>query len=66
MALLDMYGYVDRDGDGWREQPNGEPLVIVRRTNPDGLQRQLDALWQKNLKAVGLKVSSRSRSGRRT
>jgi len=56
MALLDMYGYVDRDGDGFREQPNGEPLLIVRRTHSEGLQRQLDALWQKNLKAVGLNV----------
>ncbi|MEO5882680.1 MAG: ABC transporter substrate-binding protein [Caldimonas sp.] len=56
MALLDIFGYVDRDGDGFRELPNGEPLLIVRRTHSDGLQRQLDALWQKNLKAIGLKV----------
>ena len=56
MALLDMYGYVDRDGDGWRELPDGEPLTIVRRTHSEGLQRALDALWQKNLKAVGLRV----------
>jgi ABC-type transport system substrate-binding protein len=55
-ALLDMYGYVDRNGDGWRELPDGQPLVIVRRTHSEGLQRSLDALWQKNLKAVGLKV----------
>jgi ABC-type transport system substrate-binding protein len=27
-ALLDLYGYVDRDGDGWREQPDGQPLVL--------------------------------------
>ena len=35
-ALLDMYGYVDRDGDGWREQPNGQPLTleVVDRTRP--------------------------------
>ena len=35
-ALLDMYGYVDRDGDGWREQPNGQPLTleVVDRTQP--------------------------------
>ena len=26
-ALLDLYGYVDRDGDGWREQPDGSPLL---------------------------------------
>jgi ABC-type transport system substrate-binding protein len=24
-ALLDLYGYVDRNGDGWREQPDGRP-----------------------------------------
>ena len=22
-ALLDLYGYVDRDGDGWRDLPDG-------------------------------------------
>ena len=26
-ALLDIYGYVDRNGDGWREQPDGKPLA---------------------------------------
>jgi hypothetical protein len=25
-ALLDLFGYVDRDGDGWRELPDGKPL----------------------------------------
>ena len=30
-ALLDMYGYVDRDGDGWRELPDGKPLVLEMR-----------------------------------
>ena len=55
-ALLDLYGYVDRDGDGWRDQPDGKPLVLVRNTQPDASQRQLDELWQKNMNAVGLKV----------
>ena len=27
-ALLDLYGYVDRDGDGWRDMPDGSPLVL--------------------------------------
>ena len=27
-ALLDLYGYVDKDGDGWRERPDGSPLVL--------------------------------------
>ena len=55
-ALLDMYGYLDRDGDGWREQPDGSPLVLVRATQPDATQRQLDEVLQKNMTAVGLKM----------
>ena len=55
-ALLDMFGYRDRDGDGWRELPNGQPMVIVRNTQSDSQYRQLDELWQKNLSAVGLKL----------
>ena len=55
-ALLDLYGYIDRDGDGWRDLPDGQPLVLVRNTQPDASQRQLDELWQKNMNAVGLKI----------
>ena len=55
-ALLDMHGYVDRDGDGWREQPDGQPLKLVRRTMPDSSERQLDELWQKNMAAIGINV----------
>ena len=38
-ALLDLYGYVDRDGDGWREQPDGRPLVLEYATQPDQHER---------------------------
>jgi ABC-type transport system substrate-binding protein len=55
-ALLDLYGYVDRDGDGWREQPDGSPLVLQCGTQPDQLSRQLDELWQKNLTAIGIRI----------
>ena len=55
-ALLDMYGYLDRDGDGWREQPDGTPLMLVRRTLSDPSERQLDELWQKNMAAIGVQV----------
>ncbi|MGE5617152.1 MAG: ABC transporter substrate-binding protein, partial [Bacillota bacterium] len=27
-GLLDLYGYIDRDGDGWREAPDGAPLEV--------------------------------------
>ncbi len=55
-ALLDLYGYLDRDGDGFRELPDGSPLLFESLTTPDQFQRALDELWQKNLAAVGLRV----------
>ena len=55
-ALLDLYGYVDRDGDGWREQPDGAPLVLEYASQPDQLSRQLAELWQKSMKAIGLRM----------
>ncbi len=55
-ALLDLYGYVDKDGDGWRDQPDGRPLVLESLTTPELFQRQIDEIYQKNLAAVGLKL----------
>ena len=59
-ALLDLYGYVDRDGDGWRELPDGKPMVIEFATTPDALSRQFDELWKKNLDAVGIRLRMRT------
>lgn len=55
-ALLDLYGFVDRDGDGWRDQPDGSPLVIEYATQPDDLSRQLITQWQKNMDAIGIRM----------
>jgi ABC-type transport system substrate-binding protein len=55
-ALLDMYGYIDRDGDGWREMPDGSPLVLTRNTEPNALSRAIDELWDKALAAIGIKL----------
>jgi ABC-type transport system substrate-binding protein len=55
-ALLDMYGYVDKDGDGWRDLPDGRPLVLVRNTQSDSLSRSIDELWDKALRAIGIKL----------
>jgi ABC-type transport system substrate-binding protein len=54
-ALLDLFGYVDRDGDGWRDQPDGQPLVLDRASQPDQVARELLALWNKDLAAVGIR-----------
>ena len=55
-ALLDLYGYVDRDGDGWREQPDGTPLVLRYATQPDHASRALVEQWQKNMDAIGIRI----------
>ena len=55
-ALLERFGYRDRDGDGYREAPDGKPLVLERWSAPTSLARQEDELWKKNLDAIGLKV----------
>ena len=55
-ALLDLYGYVDRDGDGWREQPDGQPLLLEWASQPDSLSRQIDELTKKALDAIGIRV----------
>jgi ABC-type transport system substrate-binding protein len=59
-GLLDAYGYIDRNGDGWREQPDGSPLVLEMATQPDQLSRQLDELWRKAMTAIGIDLQFRS------
>jgi ABC-type transport system substrate-binding protein len=56
-ALLDLYGYVDCDGDGWRDRPDGSPLVIEVATQPDAISRQFDELWKKNMDALGVRLN---------
>jgi ABC-type transport system substrate-binding protein len=55
-ALLDLHGYVDKNGDGWREQPDGSPLVLQHATQPDQLSRQFNELWKRNMDAIGLRM----------
>ena len=55
-ALLDLYGYVDIDGDGYRERPNGGALVLHMATQPDTSTRQLAELWQKKMDAIGIRI----------
>jgi ABC-type transport system substrate-binding protein len=56
-ALLDLHGYVDRNGDGWREQPDGQPLLIEYATQPDQQSRSLIELWNKNMAAIGIRMT---------
>ena len=58
-ALLDLYGYRDIDGDGWRETPDGKPLVIEYATQPDQFSRSLNEIWRKSMKAIGIRMDFR-------
>lgn len=55
-ALLDLYGYLDRNSDGWRERPDGTPLVLRLAGTGDQTQRRLNELWRKHLAAVGVRI----------
>jgi ABC-type transport system substrate-binding protein len=54
-ALLDLYGYIDKNGDGWRDMPDGSPLVLEHRAETTQLSRENQQLWQKALTAVNIK-----------
>ncbi|MFZ3323573.1 MAG: ABC transporter substrate-binding protein [Usitatibacter sp.] len=64
-ALLDMYGYVDCDGDGWRDLPRAKPtdpckpFRIEYATSPGSDQQVLAELWKKNMDAIGIRMSFR-------
>ena len=55
-ALLDMYGYVDRDGDGWRDMPDGKPLVLEYATQPDAASRERNEIWKKSMNAARIRI----------
>jgi ABC-type transport system substrate-binding protein len=58
-ALLDLFGYTDRDGDGWRDRPDGSPLLLEIASQSDGVSRQQQGLWQKAMAAVNVRTSFR-------
>jgi ABC-type transport system substrate-binding protein len=58
-ALLDIYGYVDRDSDGYREAPDGSKLVLELASTPDSSGKQQDELWRKFMDRVGLRIEFR-------
>jgi ABC-type transport system substrate-binding protein len=61
-ALLDMYGYVDCDGDGWRDLPRKSaadecrPFTVEYASAPTMTQKPLDENWKKNMDAIGINM----------
>lgn len=55
-ALLDLYGYKDVDGDGYREMPDGSPLVLRNNSTPTDRDKQFDELWKRSMDAIGIRI----------
>jgi ABC-type transport system substrate-binding protein len=58
-ALLDTYGYVDRDGDGYRERPDGSKLLLEIASVPDSRGKRVDELWRKFMDPIGIRTEFR-------
>jgi len=55
-ALLDKFGYRDRDGDGFRELPDGRPMTIHQLSLVGAAYRHYDDLWQRSMREVGIRM----------
>ena len=53
-AILDTFGYLDRDGDGYREMPDGRKLVLEFGSPP--ASRDLDKIWKDSMDAIGIHI----------
>jgi ABC-type transport system substrate-binding protein len=58
-ALLDLYGYADRNGDGWREMPDGSPLLLKVSAQSQQRDRKIAEVLTKNMKALGIRIESK-------
>lgn len=55
-ALLDKFGFREKDADGYRMTPDGKPLTIVRASTPDSAARAADELWKRCMDAIGIRM----------
>jgi ABC-type transport system substrate-binding protein len=52
-----MFGFVDRDGDGYRENPDGSPLSFDHASVPTVRERQRNELWKRSMDDIGIRVT---------
>ena len=55
-ALLERFGYKDRNDDGYRELPDGKPLTLKFSSAPSAIERQIDELWIRSMNAIGIRI----------
>jgi ABC-type transport system substrate-binding protein len=62
-ALLDMYGYLDCNGDGYRDMPRKSPsdpcvpFSVEYASTPVAQQKPFDENWKKNMDAIGINMT---------
>lgn len=57
-TMLDDIGYIDQNSDGWRQDPNGNTISLVLRTNAGNLVReQMGELFIQEARAIGLDIT---------
>jgi ABC-type transport system substrate-binding protein len=56
-ALLDKFGYKDRDGDSYRETPDGKQFTITKASTPEAVDRTENELWKKSMDAIGIRIT---------
>jgi ABC-type transport system substrate-binding protein len=55
-TLLDHFGYVDRNGDGFRELPDGKPFTLQMGSGTTEQDREFEELWKRCLTTLGIRV----------
>lgn len=64
-SLLDRFGY-KRGADGFRQLPDGKPLLLVRNTATGGSNRDMDQIWQTSMERIGLRIRMDTVTGAET
>lgn len=59
-AMLDDAGYIDSDGDGIREDLDGNPLVLIHGTTIRSIRQDIQAVAQQQLLEVGIDLQIQS------
>ena len=55
-ALLDKFGYQQRDPQGFRRQVDGSPLQLTMHTLTTADSRARDEVWRKTLQSIGIRL----------
>ncbi len=56
--MLDSIDYVDRDGDGWREDPNGNKISLNLSTNSgNNVRESIIELFSQEAAGVGIEIN---------